>query len=947
MKYGAEKYSEYKKWLITLPLAFYLMTLLIQGCVTPSIIVTTEQNKGDVFFNQHNYSEAVKHYNQTLEASRKLGIYRNQAMESDVYRKLSNCHEMTGNYQVALSEIGSAMALDSLNRNLTGTVTDYRQQGKILIYMGLYNRGILSLEKAVSLSEGMEQSLKNENRNSIAENYLALAQLYEVIGKSDLAGGFGKKALGLFGQSENKQGIMESQLALAGVSADQGDFVQAGKLVRSSAESATELGLGTARHNQLLAGIATGTGEFENALRFQEKAINEARQFGIMGQVVWTTIGMGDIYSSLGDYARAEKYYREARMVRDTLAMKTSSIDASLNLRFGNLAGANEYFMQQGSFAGEAVSSLRIAEMLMRRGLTDSALVYLNVAEERFRNSGNTEGTSNVLVQKGKILVDRGDFQTARTLLESAVKSSDFPETAWQAWFSLGRIYEKLGDPGKAAESYRNSIAVIERIRGNLTIDEFKSIYFENKREVYDSLIRLLMKENKEDEAFSISEQARARAFYDILSNRKINFSGSVPGDLISMEQAKRTEIQKLYKLIQRNDAGSEAGKESRNTGMRQLRDALVTAQNEYEDIMQEIKLHSPTYAEMVSAQPVDPDKLKTSLDNQSAVLAFWLSGDEVISWCITNTSITSRQVKVSESELESLIGEARRNIETLSPPGETKASLNKLYSLLCAPVEEYFSPYKNLIVIPNGSLHFLPFQALVDGKGNYMVENHNIIYEPSASVYMICRSRVAEPGKKFLGMALSDLQIDNRSGLPGTDEELNKILPLFPDNISAFGKQGTETFVKRNAGNCNFIHFATHGNYNFDQPLYSYLLFSPTDEDDGRLNVYEVFGLNLNASLVTLSACETGLGNISRGDEIVGLSRAFLFAGSSSVIVSLWAVSDYPTSILMASFYKNIPGHNLQEALSMAQRELIKTYPQPDYWSPFILIGNGNVTIN
>jgi CHAT domain-containing protein len=194
------------------------------------------------------------------------------------------------------------------------------------------------------------------------------------------------------------------------------------------------------------------------------------------------------------------------------------------------------------------------------------------------------------------------------------------------------------------------------------------------------------------------------------------------------------------------------------------------------------------------------------------------------------------------------------------------------------------------------------------------------------------------------MGMALSDLSIEGKAGLPGTDEELRKILPLFPDNLSAFGKQGTETFVKKNAGNFNFIHFATHGSYNYDQPLYSYLLFPASDEDDGRLNVYEVFGLNLKASLVTLSACETGLGNLSRGDEIVGLSRAFLFAGSSSVIVSLWAVADYPTSILMASFYKNLKDHNLQEALSMAQRDLIKIYPEPIYWSPFILIGNGKV---
>ncbi|HRT88963.1 MAG TPA: CHAT domain-containing protein, partial [Bacteroidales bacterium] len=154
----------------------------------------------------------------------------------------------------------------------------------------------------------------------------------------------------------------------------------------------------------------------------------------------------------------------------------------------------------------------------------------------------------------------------------------------------------------------------------------------------------------------------------------------------------------------------------------------------------------------------------------------------------------------------------------------------------------------------------------------------------------------------------------------------------------------GTETFVKKNAGSSNIIHFATHGTYNYRQPLYSCLLFPPGDEDDGRLNVWEVLEMKLNARLVTLSACETGLGNLTGGDEITGLSRAFLFAGSSAVVVSLWSVADYQTSMLMSDFYRNLKSMPACEALTLAQRETMKAYPQPLYWAPFVLIGNGNV---
>ena len=921
-----------------------LSVLLLFGCVTPSIRVTSEQNQGDLQFNNHNYGEAIKHYTLMLDASRKLGIYRNPAMESDVYRKIANCYEMTGDYQSALTNVRDAFDIDSLNNNQINKIADYRHEGKIFIYMGLNTRGIVSLEKALHLSEGMEQSLKNENKISIADNYLVLGQLYSVMGKPEISIDYTRKALSLFSQANDKRGLMESDLNLANVYSDLGDITQAQTLAGKSMKEATELGLGTSRHNQLLASIASETGEYENALRYQEKAMKEATDFGIQGQVVWTTIGMGDIYSNLGDFNKAEKYYREAKMAKDTLEMKTTSLDASLNMRLGEIVSANEYFLSEGSLTGEAVSSLRIAEMLMQKGSLDSAMIYLNMAEERFKTSGNREGESNVLVHKGRIFVDKGDYMAARPLLEVAATASDFPETSWQAWFNLGRIYEKFEQDEKAVESYRNSISIIEKIRGNLTIDEFKSIYFDNKREVYDRLLRILLKMNKPVESFQVSEQARARAFYDILANKRIDFSGSVPGDLISLEQAKRIEIQKLYKLLQKGDVSSSGDNDSRASGLRQLREALVTAQSEYEDIIEKIKLHSPAYAEMVTAQPVNPSDLRSILDDNSAVLAYWISSDELIIWFITKTDIVCREIPVNGQYLGSLVEKARKAIESDSPVNELKPPLKLLYSLLAAPVENSLRQFRNLIIIPNGSLHFLPFQALVDSHGDYLVQNHNIIYEPSASVYMICENRKVSAGSRFMGMALSDLSIEDKPGLPGTGEELRKILPLFPDNLSAFGKQGTETFVKKNAGNYNFIHFATHGSYNYDQPLYSFLLFPSSDEDDGRLNVYEVFGLNLKASLVTLSACETGLGNINRGDEIVGLSRAFLFAGSSSVIVSLWAVADYPTSILMASFYKNLKDHNLQEALSMAQRDLIKTYPQPIYWSPFILIGNGKV---
>jgi len=397
---------------------------------------------------------------------------------------------------------------------------------------------------------------------------------------------------------------------------------------------------------------------------------------------------------------------------------------------------------------------------------------------------------------------------------------------------------------------------------------------------------------------------------------------------------------------LQKSDASENEADMTRSSGKQQLRRTLASAQSEYEEIIRNIKLNNPAYAEIVAAEPVNILDLKNKLDGKTAILAYWLSEDQLTSWLLTKSETQSRILRIAEADLVSLVEDARKSISTNSSD-ETSDKLSELYSILIAPFESRLEAYPNLVIIPNGPLHFLPFQALLSKRGQFLVERHNLIYAPSASVFMVCNNREKSPGAKFMGMALSDITIDNKPGLPGTEDELRKILPLFTNNIAAIGKENTETFVKKNAGNYNFIHFATHGSYNYKRPLYSYLLFNPSEEDDGRLNVFEVLELNLNANLVTLSACETGLGNISQGDELVGLSRAFLFAGSSSVIVSLWAVSDYPTSLLMANFYRYLNDHNLQEALTLAQRDVIKIYPQPQYWSPFILIGNGQISIN
>ncbi len=933
-----------QKRIVSVPFLFILLViaLILSQCATPSILVTQEQNQGDAYFNQHNYPEAIKHYNLMLESSKKLGIYRNLPMEADVNRKIANGYEMTGDYSKALEYVKSALSIDSAGNNLLGIIEDHRQKGRIYIYMGLYQRSILSLEKSLQLAAGMDQSIKGVNQQAIADTYLALGQLYATMGKSESAMIHLQKSLDLFKQSRDKKGEMEASLAIGSVWSDYGYFDIAKSYIGIAIEMAVEQKLGTARQNQLMATILSSAGEYEEALRWQEKSLEDARSHNIAGQIIWANIGMGDLYNDLGDLTRAEKYYRSAKSNKDSASSESMSLQASLDMRMGELLNAKDYFTAQGSAGGEAIALLRMAELMIRKSKPDSALILLNQSQRQFQSSGNRLGIANTRLLRGKLLVDAGKTQQATHLLDSAKSYSDFPETVWQAWFHLGRMFEKQDELEKAREAYLISVSVIEKIRGKLTIDEFKSSYFRNKREVYDRLINVLLKMGKTEEAFQVSEKARSRAFYDILAGRKINFRGAVSGDLTQLEQNKRAEIEKLYKLLQTPESNGSDNNGSRQLDVREIREALVDIQAEYEDIIQRIKLENPEYRDIIAAEPVHLTDIQKMTDQSTALLTYWISDEELILWMITKSSIIKKSVAVRKMDISVMIEKTRKAIQS-NMQKETSAGLKELYTLLFAPVENELKNISNIVIIPNGTLHFIPFQALMNSKGEYLVEKYNIVYSPSGSVYKLCRDKDVKKGSGFMGMALGDISVGNNVGLPGTEDELKKILPLFPDKLSSFGTESTETFAKKSAGEFNFIHFATHGIYNYRQPLYSFLLFPPSDNDDGRLNVWEVFEMNISSKLVTLSACETGLGNLDQGDELVGLSRAFLYAGSSAVIVSLWSVADYPTSILMTNFYKYIKTHPLQEALTLAQRDVIKQYPQPLYWSPFILIGNGN----
>jgi len=172
-------------------------------------------------------------------------------------------------------------------------------------------------------------------------------------------------------------------------------------------------------------------------------------------------------------------------------------------------------------------------------------------------------------------------------------------------------------------------------------------------------------------------------------------------------------------------------------------------------------------------------------------------------------------------------------------------------------------------------------------------------------------------------------------------EREAEEVGRLFPGAIVLLRQEATKPRTRGPLGSQSLIHLATHADFDQEDPLGSALLLRPEGSDDGRLEVQEIFSLELNASLVILSACETSLGRIKEGDEVIGLTRAFIYAGTPSVITTLWKVNDRASYELMREFYRNLKsGRNKGEALRQAQLATLAKYPHPYYWAAYQLTG-------
>ena len=530
-------------------------------------------------------------------------------------------------------------------------------------------------------------------------------------------------------------------------------------------------------------------------------------------------------------------------------------------------------------------------------------------------------------------LAKQKQFDGAMPLADAAVtEARELKQVDVIADVLLARaiVRRDAGRIGDALADSREALTSVEELRKQLAADDFLKQGFSSRfREVYEVAIDLLVSQNQHAEALAVAEQGRARAFVDLLASRQGD-SNAVPLTLRSGN---------VSGLVA--DTGVDA----------QLSSAVSTGAATAADIVQ----------------------IARAL--QSTVISYWVQKDATYAWIVSPDGRTSsHRIAAKATELESLVrqttqslgGPTRRGVPSLVTRGGDRLSVAKertpyrrLYEALVKPLEAELPKTSGAMVtvIPHGPLFGLSFAALQDSRGQYLVERFTLHYAPSGAVLHTTREETAPPPASRYLLVADPLTpaADKLPRLPGALRETTAIRSLLPAGFTTMvsGSRASKAAITSLAANKHVLHFATHGVVSDERPLDSYLALA-----GGRLTAREIYGLDLDAQLVVLSACRSGSGKIT-GDGILGLSRAFFYAGTPTVIATVADVADVAADRTLPRFYRDWrrTGHKARalrdsqlaflRALRAGQVTVTTAAGQfvlpehPALWSPFVLIGH------
>ena len=513
------------------------------------------------------------------------------------------------------------------------------------------------------------------------------------------------------------------------------------------------------------------------------------------------------------------------------------------------------------------------------------------------------------------------------------------PVLHYQAHFLMGQIQQASGDLSGAYDSCQRARESLETLRSSLHGEELKIAFMKNRLEVYESLVELcLIREERTDgaeESFGYIEMAKSRSLAELLtrSGPAIRPPDAGQSELVRRIREMREELNWYYRRIEIEQLRAEEPSPER---IAKLQKEALTHENELLHVLREMPQsesasHGPAIRSLAAIRaclPADTALVEYfSLKDQFIAAVVTQDGLKIVPLTPMSRVINLLRMMHFQISKFKLGAEYARTFEK-SMMDVVQAHLRELYQEVFAPVRAHLAA-RHLIIVPHGVLHYLPFHALRDDTG-YLIDSYTISYAPSGSIFAHCQEKPACANGPSLVLGIPDQRA------PLILQEVRAVAEMLPAAELLLGAQANEQALRDKGLQSRVIHIATHGKFRQDNPMFSGIRLG-----DAYLNLYDLYQLKLNAELVTLSGCATGMNVVTPGDELLGLIRGLLYAGAHSLLLTLWDVHDRSTADFMAIFYRRFrDGAGKAAALRDAMIELRERYPHPYHWAPFTLIG-------
>ncbi|MBI4467854.1 MAG: CHAT domain-containing protein [Acidobacteria bacterium] len=880
-----------------------------------------------------------------------LATAAGQVATAIVAHRSGRFEDALGHYEAAEREYGlQALAVEVAR--IARTKID------VLMYLGRFQEALDCAERARIVLA------RHGDRAAIAQLETNVGNLFHRQDEYRKALEHYDRAHRMFAELNDQFGLAHADLNRANIFVCLTDFNRSLALYRSAREryEALNMELMVVQVDYSVAWLHFLRGRYGDAMSAFAAVKHRAIELGDHPQAALCELDLCEVYLQLNAYDDALESAHSAIEAFGRLKMayeyaKARVVSGIAHFHRGELESAEDDLLEaRGIFEEEsngvyvALVDLHLSDLYVLKKAPEAARTRAEAAGRAFAARQLEGKAAYALLQRARLELTFGDASQAAILALEAAEKAAVSEDRWLKYQTLhlkARTLRQAGNTPAAMRLLGKSIKLIEGMRSSIRVDEFRTGFLKDKLQVYEDAIDLCVREARPwslKKAFGYVESAKSRTLVDLLTRlieaRPPEWRGG-RGELQAQWNALREQLDGLYHRL--NQVEPHEGQRSIHVTA-SLRAGIRVQEEKLARLLRQLQVEDVPFSSIQGAPPASLDAVRSSLAGDEVLVEYFMTGGHIHAFVIGPDAFRLIPRLAERDEVMELLRRLRYQMDKflLHPSYLQDHSpsmricidecLGQLYGRLIEPIEGELEG-RRMIFVPHDFLHYLPMHALRSGS-DYLIDHGEVSYAPSATVYRLCHQENGPRRERTTCNGLV-IGVPDRAA-PHITREVDAVRRLIPGSRALLGAEATvAAFLEASTG-ARYIHLASHALFRHDNPMFSALRLA-----DGWLNFYHLFSLDLNAELVTLSGCRTGVNNVLEGDELVGLARGFLYAGARSLLISLWAVNDQSTAEFMELFYEELGRQESKRgALRSAQLKMKDRYPIPYYWAPFLLTG-------